>query len=296
MRSRVIKSPRVINGSRALLAKAVRNRIAGDDFASVHARIWESPGERWFSSADAIWQVHADTSMFIGGIRALLLQSLHPVPMWAVHEHSGYRGDPWGRLQRISHFLAVTTYGPIDAAEQRIDQLRRIHQQIRGTTPAGTSYSADDPDLLAWIHAAEIDSFLRAHQAFGQTPLTPARCDDYVAQTAATAEKLGVRNAPRTVAELAKVLQSYRPVLHWTPPVGDVVDLLVKDAQLPAYARPAYAALVGGAVALLPAWTRTELRFPAHPVTERVLTRPAARLATSTIRWALSGPGPQGAV
>ncbi len=292
----LINSSRVITSPRARLAKAVRDRIAGQDFENDHARIWDSPGERWFAEGDAIWQVHADTSMFIGGIRALLLQSLHPVPMWAVHEHSGYRSDPWDRLQRISHFLAETTYGTVDSAEQRIAQLCRIHRQIQGTTPDGKSYRADDPDLLAWIHAAEIDSFLCAHQAFGRTPLTPKRCDDYVTQAAATAEKLGVISPPRSAAALDQVLQSYRPVLRWTPPVQDVVDLLAKDAPLPLYARPAYAALVGGAIALLPTWARNELRFPIRPVIDRVLTRPATRLASSTIRWALSGPGPQGAV
>lgn len=235
--------------------------------------------------------------MFIGGIRALLLQSLHPVAMWGVHEHSGYKSDPWGRLQRISHFIAFTTYGPIDAAEQRIARLRMIHEQVRGTTDDGQPYRADDPELLAWIHAAEIDSFLCAHQAFGRQPLTATECDSYVAQTALVAEKIGVRIAPRSRRDLDAVLASYRPMLAWSQPPQDAADLLIKQAPLlPRYARPAYAALAGGAISLLPSWARSELRLLSTPITDRLLTRPAARLATNTIRWALSGQGQQSAV
>ncbi|MBA3528344.1 MAG: DUF2236 domain-containing protein, partial [Propionibacteriaceae bacterium] len=105
---------------RATLAKAVRDRIAGAKFEQTHAAIWHTPGERWFTEQDAIWRVHADTSMFVGGIRALLLQSMHPIAMLGVSEHSGFRGDPWGRLQRTSAYLATTTYGAISDAERSI--------------------------------------------------------------------------------------------------------------------------------------------------------------------------------
>nr|WP_239579511.1 oxygenase MpaB family protein [Microlunatus panaciterrae] len=284
----------MLDRPRASVARAVRNRIAGKDFEEVHARIWYAPGERWFVEADPIWQVHADTSMFIGGIRALLLQSLHPVAMWGVHEHSGYRGDPWGRLQRISHFLAFTTYGPVDAAEQRIDRLNRIHASISGVAPDGRPYRADDPQLLAWVHAAEVDSFLSAHQAFGRRPLTAEGCDTYVAQSALVAGKLGVLEPPRTVAELDAVLTSYRSQLRWTAQAQEAADLLISDPPLPRLARPAYAPLVGAAVALLPSWARTELRLPSTPIADRLLSRPLAAAVTGLIRWALSGTGPQG--
>jgi hypothetical protein len=117
---------------RATLARAVQARIGGDDFAAAHAQIWHTEGPRWFSATDPVWRVHADTSMFIGGIRALLLQSLHPVAMKAVSQHSGFRGDPWGRLHRTSRFLASTTYGTIADAERDIAHVRAIHARISG--------------------------------------------------------------------------------------------------------------------------------------------------------------------
>src|SRR5204862_8303005 len=115
---------------RTTLAKAVRDRIAGVDFEQAHAAIWHTAGPRWFTEADPIWRVHADASMFVGGIRALLLQSMHPTAMLGVSEHSGFRGDPWGRLQRTSTYLATTTYGAVEDAERSIRIVRAIHKRV----------------------------------------------------------------------------------------------------------------------------------------------------------------------
>ena len=106
--------------------------------------------------------------MFVGGIRALLLQTLHPAAMRAVSDHSGYRGDMWGRLNRTSHFLAVTTFGTAADAQASVDMVRRIHERVVGTMDDGTPYAASDPHLLAWVHLAEVDSFLRAHTVYGK--------------------------------------------------------------------------------------------------------------------------------
>ena len=190
----------LLDRPRAALAASVRHRIAGSDFEQHHQRIWHSPGPRWFTADDPIWQVHNDVSMFVGGIRALLLQSLHPVAMAAVSAHSGFRGDPWGRLHRTSHFLATTTYGTIGDAEASIARVNAIHRRIKGTTPDGVAYRADDPELLAWIHLAEVDSFLTCYQELATVPLDDAAADRYVAQSALVADRLGVLGPPRSTA------------------------------------------------------------------------------------------------
>ena len=159
------------------MAAVVRRRIAGPDFEAAHTRIFEAAGPRWFSPEDPIWRVHADASMFVGGIRALLLQSLHPRAMAAVSQHSGFRGVPWGRLQRTSAFLATTTYGTVPAAERMITAIKRIHSRIEGHTADGLPYRADEPELLAWVHVAEIDSFLTTHDQFGASPLSATERD-----------------------------------------------------------------------------------------------------------------------
>jgi uncharacterized protein (DUF2236 family) len=108
------------------LGEALRARVAGDDAAERAQQIWGTPGERWFAPGDPIWRVHEDAAMFPGGIAALLLQSLHPLAMAGVAGHSGFRGDPWGRLQRTSHYLAVTTYGTVEHAERAVAQARTL--------------------------------------------------------------------------------------------------------------------------------------------------------------------------
>ena len=95
--------------------------------------------------------------------------------MAAVAEHSDYRGDPWGRLQRTSRFVATTTFGETADVQQAIARVRAVHQRVTGTAPDGRPYSASDPHLLTWVHIAEADSFLRAHSSFGTQPLDPDR-------------------------------------------------------------------------------------------------------------------------
>ncbi|MGI8458263.1 MAG: oxygenase MpaB family protein [Propionibacteriaceae bacterium] len=279
----------VLRAPRAGLARALRQRVAGDRFAEAHAKIWDAEGPRWFTEADPIWRVHLDTATFVGGIRALLLQSLHPVAMQGVAENSGFRHDPWGRLQRTSSYLATTTFGTVAAAQQIIAVVKAVHVHVTGTTPQGRVYHASDPDLLLWIHAAEADSFLTAHQQYGADRLTAAEQDTYVAQLGSIAAQLGVIDPPQTVAELDAVIADFRPELRWSAYAMEAAELLLRKPALPGVARPGYAMLAAGAIASLPPWARAELRLPTLPITDRLLARPAARVALGTIRWALSG-------
>jgi uncharacterized protein (DUF2236 family) len=228
--------------------------------------------------------------MFIGGISALLLQSLHPLAMAAVAAHSGFRGDPWGRLQRTSTFLAVTTYGTAEDAQRAVDHVRGIHERIRGKTPEGLAYHAGDPHLLGWVHAAETDSFLRAHQRYGAHPLDDAGYDAYVADTARVAEALGVTDPPRDRRDLSECLAAYRPELRATSEARAAARFLLLQPPLPLAARPFYAGLAANAVALLPPWARGMLWLPRLPVVEDIAVRPAGHVLTRTIRWAMTPP------
>ena len=107
--------------------------------------------------------------------------------MAGVAGHSGYRGDPWGRLQRTSYFLAVTTFGTAEDAEEAIKRVQSVHERVRGTAPDGRPYAASDPRLLKWVHVAEVDSFLAAYQRYGRARLDQADRDGYVADAAVPA-------------------------------------------------------------------------------------------------------------
>jgi uncharacterized protein (DUF2236 family) len=282
-----------MDGIRQRLGDALFHRVAGPDGAKHRDRIHGTPGPRWFDPASPIGRVHGDAAMFVGGLRAVLVQTLHPAAMTAVAEHSGYRGDMWGRLARTSHFLAVTTFGTADDAQQSVDVVRSIHERVRGTLDDGTAYAASDPHLLMWVHVAEIDSFLRAHQVYGARPLDAAECDEYVAQTAEIARRLGVVDPPTTQPELADVMEAFRPELRVTPQAREAVSYLVWKPPLPLPVRPAYGVLVAAAIGLMPAWTRRPLRLPWLPVSGPVVTRALGTMATATIRWALTPPPAQ---
>ncbi|HEY8622186.1 MAG TPA: oxygenase MpaB family protein [Dermatophilaceae bacterium] len=275
---------------RRSIAVALRDRVAGEDNAAKAAVIWDKPGERWFTHSDPIWRVQADASMFVAGIRALLLQSLHPLAMAGVAGHSGYQGDPWGRLQRTSTFLATTTFGTIEDAEAIIAKVRGIHARVRGKAPDGRPYAASDPHLLKWVHIAEADSFLRTHQRYAVTPLTPAEADGYVAQSCVVATRLGVIDPPTTVAGLNAAIESYRLELEGTAAARDAARFLLLHPPLPWSARPGYGALAAAAVALLPLWARQPLALPYLPLSERAIALPVGGAATSVIRWALKQP------
>lgn len=275
---------------RQQLGAGVFERVAGSDGSQRRERIHDAPGPRWFSEDRPIRRVHADASMFVGGLAALLLQSLHPLAMAGVTGHSGYRGDPWGRLQRTSYFLAVTTFGTADDAAETVRRIRAIHEGVNGTAPDGRHYSASDPDLLRWVHIAEIECFLRAHQRYGERPLDRAERDGYVADTAVVARELGVLDAPLTEAELAVQLQRYRPELEGTPQARATARFLLFNPPLPLVARPPYALLAGAAVGLLPWWARLPLWLPYLPVTEATVVRTAGQAVTAGIRWAMTAP------
>jgi uncharacterized protein (DUF2236 family) len=280
----------VLPDVRARLGEALFHRVAGPDGPRQRERIHFREGPRWFEAGSPITRVHGDASMFVGGLRALLLQTLHPAAMRAVSEHSGFRGDMWGRLHRTSTFLAVTTFGTADDAQQAVDAVRRIHERVSGAMPDGTPYAASDPHLLAWVHAAEADSFLRAHQVYGRRPLDQAGRDHYVAQIAEVGRRLGVLDPPTTEAELAAVLAAYRPELAGTPEAREAVRYVLLRPPLPLAARPGYGALAAAAIGLMPGWTRVPLRLPWLPVSERTVFRALGTAATSTIRWAMSEP------
>jgi len=267
-------------------------KVAGPEGPRRRDRIHLTPGERWFAEDSAIRQVHGDASMFAGGIRALLLQSLHPLAMAGVMDHSGFEGDPWGRLERTSHFLAVTTFGTAADADAMVSVIRRVHATVEGTAPDGRPYSATDPHLLRWVHVAEIDSFLTAHQRYGARPLDQDGRDAYVADASRVAEALGVLDPPRSEAELRNQLVAYRPELQSTPAARETARFLLLRPPLPLLARAPYSALSAAAVAMLPRWARRKLLLPYLPLTEATVVRGAGEVVTRGIRWAMSPPAP----
>ncbi|MEU2833518.1 oxygenase MpaB family protein [Streptomyces lavendulae] len=275
---------------RERLGSTLFSRVAGPSGPANRARIHTTPGPRWFGPERPIRTVHADASMFVGGLSALLLQSLHPLAMAAVAAHSGFRGDPWGRLQRTSTFLAVTTYGTARDAQLAVDRVRAVHEAVRGTTAAGEHYHAADPHLLGWVHAAEVDCFLRAHQRFGAHPLDGAGYDAYVADTARVGTALGVLDPPRDRAALTALLSEYRPELRATPEALEAARFILRRPPLTGFARAPYMLLGANAVALLPPWAPALLGLHPAAGAAAACVLLSGHALIRTIRWAMPPP------
>jgi uncharacterized protein (DUF2236 family) len=273
---------------RRTLGRSLFGMVAGPDGPANRARIHETPGPRWFGEDRPIRRVHADASMFVGGLRALLLQSLHPLAMAGVAQHSDYRGDPWGRLQRTSTFLAVTTFGTATDAQRAVDRVRGIHQRVHGIAPDGRPYRASDPHLLEWVHIAEVDSFLLAHQLYGAAPLDQIGRDGYVADTARVATALGVSDPPLTEAQLRDRIEAFRPELSGTAAAREAARFLLLTPPLPIAARAPYGLLAATSVSMLPAWARMPLLLPYFPPVEATVIRMSGRVLVGGIRWAMT--------
>jgi uncharacterized protein (DUF2236 family) len=278
----------VLRQVQCAFGEAVRSKVAGSDAAERATQIWGKPGPRWFTPTDPVWRVHEDASMFPGGIAALLMQTLHPLAMAGVAGHSGYRSDPWGRLKRTSDYIAITTYATIPDAEALIARVCARHEQVRGKDHRGRPYRASDPNLLAWVHAAEIQAFLWAHQAYGAKPLSDADADVYVEEAGLPAAKLGVLDPPCSVAELADVIESMRTQLEVSPEALDTVDFLLRTPPVNGAARPGYQLLAYGAIAVLPDWVRETLKISLPDLAVPVASG-LGRFGTAAVRWGLAG-------
>jgi uncharacterized protein (DUF2236 family) len=275
---------------RGWLGDQIRWRVVGSGAEQRREELFESDEPGWFAEDAPIRQVHSDASMFVGGLRALLLQSLHPLAMAGVAAHSDYRNDPWGRLQRTVDFVTATTFGPASQADLAVERVRSVHAHVRGTAPDGRPYSADDPHLLAWVHLAEVDSFLTAYDRYGRHRLSRRDRDRYLADAALVADALGAEDPPTSERALRRQLRDFRKELRGTREARDAARYLLVQPPMPLAVRPAYGMIAAAAVSLLPAWSRPMLRVPWLPITETMAIRPAGSLVTRGMRWAMTPP------
>lgn len=286
----------VVEPVRSAVADRVATTLRGpdategdDDFAGFAAPAGD-PG--WFGPGSMVWRVHSDVpSMLVGGISALLFQTLHPLAMAGVADHSDFKARPFGRLQRTAAFIGTTSFGGTAAADEAVAVVRAVHRHVHGTAPDGRRYDANDPDLLTWVHVAEVGSFLRGYQRYSGRPLTPVQCDRYFAEVARVADELGARDVPRSSAEVRQYLRRMRPQLRAGADALDTVDFLLGAGGTRPEERAVYGLILQGSIDLLPSWARRHLRLRRLPLVDTVGVRPAAFALLSTLRWAI-GPTP----
>jgi uncharacterized protein (DUF2236 family) len=224
----------------------------------------------------------------VAGIRALLLQTLHPGAMAGVHDWSRYREDPLGRLSGTIQWLVTVTFADTATAQRESARVGTFHKRVAGTytDAAGVvhPYSAGDPDLLSWVHIVFTDSFLACHLLWGD-PI-PGGADAYVREWAQAGELVGVVDPPRSATELAEALSAYRRagILQYDERVAEAVRF-IRNPPLRRSMMPAYRVMFAGAVASIPREYREllGLRRSRLPVVA------ATGLVLGTVRRVLGG-------
>jgi uncharacterized protein (DUF2236 family) len=245
------------------------------------ANTLDHAGDPGLCGPDSVsWRVIGDTSAFIGGVRALLVQAAHPEVAAGVSEHSRYREDPLGRLSRTSAYVTATTFGAIPEVEQAVATVGRAHRPVRGESHRGIRYTADAPGFAAWVHNALTDSFLQAYLSFGPDRLSELEQDRFVVEQARIGRLLGADPIPTTADSLHRWINEH-PALAASPGMHEAIAFL-RSPPLPTIVLPAYQMMVRAATATIPPDMNQLLGLRSMPGSIA-----AGQAVTSFLRWSL---------
>jgi uncharacterized protein (DUF2236 family) len=259
-------------------------------------RFAEGDDSGYFLPGSAVWAVHAGMPTIIGGVRALLMQTLHPGVLAGVHDHSNFREDTLGRLARTTAWIHALTYGSTAEAQAATARVIRLHESVTGKYVDGggtvRAYSANDPELLRWVHITFTDSFLRAHELWGGT--IPGGPDAYVREWAQAGRLMGVEFPPESKAALGRELGKWLAagILRGDDRVAETVAF-IRDPPLHPLLRPGYQMLFEAAVlSLEPEYRRLLGLHTARLGPLPLPVRPAARATLAVVRFALGSASP----
>lgn len=264
----------------------IRNvRAVFNDQSRGEKPVVRSP-QSMFGPGSVIWRVHGDVvTMMVGGMSALLLQMLHPAVLGGVWDHSNFREDMLGRLRRTARFISLTTYASREDAEAAMARVRTVHAQVSGTLPDGTNYSADDPQLLAWVHVSEALSFLNARIRYAEPGMPHVDQDRYFEEMSGIALALGADPVPRSRAAAEQLVERMRPQLLCDARTREVAAIVLKQRPDNLAMAAAQRVIGQAAVDLLPDWAQEM-----HGLRSTFVTRPFVRTSTlamaKTLRWA----------
>ncbi len=297
-----------VPGARAAIRRVLTRMFGGPPFDPD-----ADPGDPGLTGpGSASWIVIGEPAAIAGGLRGLLVQVAHPLAMAGVHDHSAFREDPLGRLQRTSAYVTTTTFGSTREALEVSRRVRAVHPKVRGTAPDGRSYRADDPRLLTWVSIALTSSFLAGHRLWAPTPFSLADQDAFVAQQSRIGALLDPRvdldelladelaraelragrvhlpmiadgTLPTTAAGLEAVLADYHHELGINHQGREALAFL-RRPPIPLAARGGYRSLLAGALGSLDPVLQDalELRWP-PAVARAAVAQAGASLSTMRV-------------
>jgi len=228
----------------------------------------------------ATWEMMADVSSFIGGIRSLIVQAAHPEVAAGVKDHSRYKEDPLGRLSRTSSYVTASSFGAMPEVENAVALVRHAHQPVKGQSHRGVAYSAGAPKFAAWVHNALTDGFVHSYRHFGPKPLTAEMADQFVQEQSRIGKMLDADPIPETAQELADWIE-HHPDLGDSPGRKEAIQFL-RWPPLPPLTRIAYMIMFAAAAATVPKRVRKILGL--HKVPGAIML---GRVFIAFLRWAM---------
>jgi uncharacterized protein (DUF2236 family) len=273
---------------RELVVGGIAEAVGLDDTLEQYASPRGDAG--LFGPSSLTWVVHSDLpAMLIGGLASLMLQTLHPLTMAGIEEHSHFREDPLGRLRRTAEFVAGTTFGGTAHAEALIERVHDVHDRIHGIAPDGRVYCANDPELLTWVHTTEVWSFLRSFERYSAHPLTMSEKDRYLREVSTLAYRLGATSVPQSVAEVRAYFSDMRGELVGSKEAIATVAFLREPLSRAPLEVLAQQVVADAAIDLLPSFARRALRLFHVPFVSTAAARAGAGTFSALLRWAI-GP------
>ncbi len=271
-------SSRLVQGYRARLGASVGGLFSHGEMPLHHTA--DYPGDAGLCGPDSVsWRVIGDVSVFVGAIRALLIQAAHPEAAAGVDHHSRYRHDPMGRLNRTAFYVTAATFGAMPEVDEAVERVRAAHRGVSGTSHRGRAYDAAMPDLAAWVHNTLTESFLVSYLEFGPG-LTEAEADRFVVEQSQVGAILGASPLPQTAAGLHTWVRTH-PALAPSPGLRAAVDFL-HQPPLPFRQRLGYGLLMQGAISTMPPELTDLLGLKARPG-----GRAGATALLRFLRWGL---------
>ena len=238
----------MMHWAKTRVINSVSGMFAHAEVPLKHTR--DFPGDQGLCGPDSVsWRVIGDVSVFVGGIRALLVQAAHPEVVAGVDDHSRYRDDPLGRLSRTSFYVTSATYGAMPEVAEAVQLVRSAHQGVSGTSHRGQPYSASTPELAAWVHNTLTDSFLNAYQRFGGR-LSVAEADQFVVEQTKVGDMLGASPLPTTAASLRAWIAEH-PALAPSPGMRTALRFL-QNPPISLAQKTGYQVLLNGAITTIP--------------------------------------------
>jgi uncharacterized protein (DUF2236 family) len=268
-----------------LIRKMIREMVGG---SGPPIAFLTPQGDRGLFGPESIaWKIHADfISMMIGGISSLIMQALHPQALAGVWDHSSFREDLKGRLGRTAFFIAATTYGSTEMANQVIDKVNRIHTKITGVDEFGKAYSATDPHLLAWVHLTETRSFMSAFENYRGEKISLDQKNQYFLEMKSLGERMGAINLPSTYTNTEKSIKDFLPELYFGHRAKSIIQLLENFPSNLA-AKPFIKLISRAGFLNLPDWVYPIIRKSTPSYLERLTIQKSIDLIAIPVREAL---------